>query len=210
MTTMDQHLPLAIRRAAELVPTAWKNGNGTTCEVAVSPDDASFNDFTWRASMAEIATDGDFSPFPGIDRTLVLLGGAGVVLHLDTGRGPAEQHTLYEPFEPFRFAGETPLRATLLQGASHGFNLMIRRNAGAGDVEVWRGPGNFVLPEDLVLLFIVRGVVELHGAGANAPAPIALDPCDSVKVNALAKSGLSVVLPANAVVLAVRIRLTAD
>jgi environmental stress-induced protein Ves len=57
----------------------WKNGGGQTTEIAVSAG-ASLADFDWRVSIAEINADGPFSAFAGVDRTLVLLSGAGVRL----------------------------------------------------------------------------------------------------------------------------------
>lgn len=207
MNMTEEHLPLTIRRAATLVPTLWKNGGGTTCELAVCPDGASLDDFVWRASMAEVAADGDFSFFPGIDRTIVLLGGAGMELDLTPPTDDPVHHALREPFAPFDFTGETSLKATLVDGPTHDFNLMVRRDAGVGEVRVWKGPADFPLPEDLALLFIVRGIAQLHGADATNPSPIALDPCDTVKFNAAVKPGLSVALPANAVALAIKIRL---
>ncbi|MGI4858448.1 MAG: HutD/Ves family protein, partial [Janthinobacterium lividum] len=74
-----------VRRAATLAPVAWKNGGGTTSEIAVWPRAASFDAFVWRVSVAEIAQDGAFSDFPGVDRTIVLLSGAG----MDLEGGPA-------------------------------------------------------------------------------------------------------------------------
>lgn len=210
MKPTDGHFPIVIRRAATLEPTLWKNGRGTTCEVGICPDGASLDDFVWRASMAEIATDGAFSYFPGVDRTLVLLGGAGMELDLRPQADAQVHHALREPFTPFGFSGETPLEATLVDGPTHDFNLMVRRDVAAGEVRVWRGPGTFPLPDDLVLLFVVRGVAALEGADPGDPTPIMLDPCDSVKLNGIVKQGLSVALPANAIALAVRVRLHAE
>ena len=58
----------------------WKNGGGSTTEIAISPPDAGFDDFDWRISVATIAADGPFSAFAGIDRVITLLAGAGVLL----------------------------------------------------------------------------------------------------------------------------------
>ena len=58
----------------------WKNGGGTTAEIAAFPDGAGFNAFDWRISLAEVASDGPFSAFPGIDRTLMLVEGARLAL----------------------------------------------------------------------------------------------------------------------------------
>ncbi|MBM7325185.1 HutD family protein, partial [Agrobacterium sp. S2] len=47
----------------------WKNGGGVTTEIIVHPAKASMADFDWRISMANVAQDGPFSIFPGVDRT---------------------------------------------------------------------------------------------------------------------------------------------
>ena len=58
----------------------WKNGGGVTTEIAVFPANAGLEDFEWRLSMATVASDGPFSLFAGIDRTLAVLEGEGLVL----------------------------------------------------------------------------------------------------------------------------------
>src|SRR6185369_11614525 len=61
-------------------PMPWKNGGGRTIEIAVHPVGATLDAFQWRVSIADIERDGPFSRFPGIDRTIVLLEGAGMHL----------------------------------------------------------------------------------------------------------------------------------
>ena len=58
----------------------WKNGLGHTMQIATHPADADLASFVWRVSVAEVTQDGPFSPFAGVDRTLVLLTGAGMKL----------------------------------------------------------------------------------------------------------------------------------
>src|SRR6476619_3067787 len=58
----------------------WKNGAGRTTEIAVHPPGAALDAFAWRVSIADVERDGPFSRFPGIDRTIVLLGGSGMRL----------------------------------------------------------------------------------------------------------------------------------
>ena len=62
----------------------WKNGAGRTTEIAVHPPGAALDTFAWRVSIADVERDGPFSRFPGIDRTIVLLEGAG--MRLRSGR----------------------------------------------------------------------------------------------------------------------------
>ena len=67
-------------RNEDLVRVPWKNGGGTTAEVAAFPEGSGFETFGWRISMADVASDGPFSLFPGIDRTLIVVEGDGIEL----------------------------------------------------------------------------------------------------------------------------------
>ncbi|KAA1179629.1 HutD family protein [Rhizobium tropici] len=108
----------------------WKNGGGETVEIAVSPDGAGLADFDWRVSMATVATDGPFSVFPGIDRTLSILDGEGMTLFIE-GRAPER---LTQASEPLPFAADTPTSATLIDGTITDLNVMTRRGSHAHKV----------------------------------------------------------------------------
>jgi environmental stress-induced protein Ves len=103
--------------------TRWKNGGGETAEIAVSPDNSGLDDFDWRISMATVASDGPFSAFPGVDRTLSVLEGAGIVLEVE-GNAPA---TLTPGSQPFSFAAGAAAGARLLDGTITDLNVMTRR-----------------------------------------------------------------------------------
>ena len=109
-------------RSRDLVRVPWKNGGGTTAEVAVHPPGAALDGFDWRISMADVASDGPFSRFPGIDRTLVLAEGRDLTLTLE-GRS----HRLAEPGDLLAFPGEADTVATLGHGAIRDVNIMSRR-----------------------------------------------------------------------------------
>ncbi|MFI1585371.1 HutD family protein [Embleya sp. NPDC020630] len=122
----------------------WRNGGGDTreiaCEGSAGPGGDSA-DFGWRASIATIAADGPFSPFPGVDRTITLLAGDGVHLIADGGDAPGTpplDHRLDRPGVPFAFSGDLALRARLLgdgdRGAVRVLNIMIRRGRWTADV----------------------------------------------------------------------------
>jgi environmental stress-induced protein Ves len=121
-----------------LPAVAWKNGGGTTREIACRPAGAGLDDFDWRVSVATIAADGAFSAFPGIDRTIALLHGDGV--HLHSTDGSAIDHRLDTFFQPFAFDGGHALRATLLGGESTDFNVMTRRSRFRAELRVIRAP----------------------------------------------------------------------
>jgi environmental stress-induced protein Ves len=101
----------------------WKNGLGWTREIFRYPQDT--DAWEWRLSIAEVDKDGAFSAFPGCHRELVLLTGEGMRLLFDDG----ETVVLNPPHDRHRFAGERALRAELLNGPTHDFNVIWRRDA---------------------------------------------------------------------------------
>jgi uncharacterized protein len=111
---------LRIIRSAEYPTRPWKNGGGTTRDIAVSPPGASLDDFDWRLSLARVDRDGPFSRFDNVDRTLVLLSGA-MTLHEQDRRIDLVRH------EPVMFEGERAFAATVEGGATLDFNVMTRR-----------------------------------------------------------------------------------
>jgi len=139
---------------AALAPRPWKNGGGVTREIAAFPPGAGMDAFQWRVSVADIAADGPFSAFPGIDRQIALLGGAGVRLLADDG---SFDHRLDKIGAPFAFAGERGVQATLIDGATRDFNVMTRRGRCRASVLAQRGGFTLAAGTDAVLLFAVEG-----------------------------------------------------
>lgn len=136
-------------RRGELAATPWKNGGGVTREIVSWPPGATVAHFDWRVSIAHIASSGPFSAFPGVDRVITLLEGAGVALHSADG---TVNHRLDQALMPFAFAGETPLQADLLGPDCHDFNVMTRRSACSAKVLVLRDSATLPLqPQGLLL-----------------------------------------------------------
>jgi environmental stress-induced protein Ves len=114
---------LKIIRASHCLTTPWKNGGGSTTEIAAEPSGASLDTFDWRVSMAQVASDGPFSEFPGIDRTLAIVSGRGLVLTI----GNDAPVTIEGESEPINFAGDIPTSARLIGGEITDLNVMARR-----------------------------------------------------------------------------------
>ena len=112
-----------IIRASAGRRTRWKNGGGETMEIAIAPAGASLDDFDWRISMATVASDGPFSVFAGVDRTICILDGAGVRLVIDAE--PARE--LNTTSAPLPFSGDAAAHSTLIDGVVTDFNVMTRR-----------------------------------------------------------------------------------
>ncbi|CAN5261297.1 HutD family protein [soil metagenome] len=131
----------------------WKNGAGVTRQIAVAPADAGVADFDWRISVAEVGRDAPFSAFPGVDRCIVLLRGAGMRLK---SAGGEVDHRLDEPLAPFSFRGELPLQATLIGGVCSDFNVMTRRGVWRSEVAV-HSAGFDVAACDVFVLLCIEG-----------------------------------------------------
>ena len=108
----------------------WRNGFGWTREIHAQASRPGGADWDWRLSIAEIEQDAPFSTFPGIDRELVLLHGNGLRLRFDDG----EACLLKPPHGRLRFAGERAVTGELVDGTTHDFNLMWRRDAIAAEL----------------------------------------------------------------------------
>ena len=151
-----------------ITPQPWKNGAGLTREIAVGPQGASAIDFDWRFSLAEVERDAPFSAFPGIDRCITLLSGAGMRLR---SVGGELDHCLDQLLVPFHFSGDTPLSATLVDGPSSDFNVMTRRGAWTADVTVQRSAFEPV-SADVTLLLCSEGEWRVDGISPETLGPM--------------------------------------
>lgn len=145
----------SVLRHSDLPIEAWKNGGGLTSEIAICPEGADLADFDWRISMATIGVDGGFSEFAGIDRSLALVAGKGVNLQF----GKAEPQPLMPKEKPLRFAGETQVYASLLQGKVIDFNVMTRRSSYTHTLQqqLFSEPQTWVFAGESGLLFLAEG-----------------------------------------------------
>jgi environmental stress-induced protein Ves len=122
---------LQVLRASTYRRMPWKNGGGETTEIAVFPQDADLATFGWRVSMATVTSDGPFSVFPGIDRTLSILQGDGMELEI-AGRAPV---VLTQASKPLAFPADAATSAWLVSGAIVDLNVMTRRGQWVHQVE---------------------------------------------------------------------------
>jgi environmental stress-induced protein Ves len=162
-------------RAADYRVMPWKNGGGTTTEIAVSPDDAGLDDFDWRVSMAHVGGSGPFSSFAGIDRTLSVLEGEGIVL--DMAGQPAARLT--KASAPFSFPADLPTSAALVAGPITDLNVMTRRGRMLHSVErlVISRPVEIATEAGSTLILCHKGEAVFPGIG-----PIRLGPLDTLLV----------------------------
>ena len=105
--------------------TPWKNGGGVSVDIAVGPDEM------WRFGRTPITAGGPFSDYTGFDRLQVLVAGRGLVLQTPEG-----EIDVRRPFQPVRFAGETPIVSRLEAGPVEVVNLIGQRSCVRLDLRI--------------------------------------------------------------------------
>lgn len=128
-------------RALDLPARPWDNGGGVTRDLVAGGDP-----WRWRLSLADIAADGPFSAYPGVERWFAVAEGAGVELTIG---GVAAVIRPLDP--PLVFDGAAAPHCRLLDGPVRALNLMLRgargvmRRAGTGVTwsEDWPLRGHF-------------------------------------------------------------------
>ena len=172
-----------------LIP--WKNGGGTTRELLVWPQATGW---VCRVSVAEVAANGPFSRFDGVQRWFAVLAGAGVQLRMDTPTA-AHTHTLTRHSAPLCFDGALLTQCDLLDGPTQDFNLMLRHNQATGHLQ--RVQGNFCVttfaPKIVAVYAISTGATARFGINSwqlppnslawqvvPADTPVQLDAADAL------------------------------
>lgn len=126
--------------AADRVEEPWRNGGGSTREIAALPGP---HGPVWRLSMARVEADGPFSVFSGVTRTIMVMAGdemslniAGVEVRIDS--------------EPFTFDGGAVSYGALRGSAVTDFNVMIERGQYDSSTQrIAAGRSEFDVPSDL-------------------------------------------------------------
>jgi environmental stress-induced protein Ves len=136
-------------REHDLVRVPWKNGGGTTAEVAAFPEGSGFETFGWRVSMADVASDGPFSLFPGIDRTLIVVKGDGIELDVEGIAYPLDKAT-----PKLSFSGDDITIGRLLSGPIRDLNVMTRRGQFRHRARFIES-GVALLSDDTIVAFLV-------------------------------------------------------
>lgn len=144
--------------------TPWKNGGGTTVDIALSGD-------VWRFGRTPIVQPGPFSDYAGYDRVQVLVSGSGLVLETPQGEIDVRQ-----PFRPVRFTGETPIVSRLESGPVEVVNLIGARAHVQVDIAVLDEDRTLVLQPGTHIAYSPHGdaTVAVQGAERKLASDYAL------------------------------------
>jgi environmental stress-induced protein Ves len=147
----------------------WKNGGGETIEIAIFPPGAGLDDFGWRISTATVASDGPFSIFESIDRTLCVLSGAGISLAVRDD----EARLLDQESPPFSFPADAPAAARLIDGPIVDLNVMARRGAWRHEVRRHRMQAGDLITVDAAavhtIVFCRSGSIDVDDGSGPMP-----------------------------------------
>ena len=139
----------------------WKNGGGTTLEIAREEFDGRM---LCRVSIATVAASGPFSDFSGYRRSIMLLSGKGMLLRFDDARSVR----LDFPYVPFEFDGGLAVHGELIEGPVEDFNLMVdaaHATGTLGVLDLGAAPLTLTPNHDVLLLFALSGSVNVDADG---------------------------------------------
>lgn len=123
---------ITLIKESDQLKMPWKNRQGTTAQILISPKGASLDklDFDYRLSSAPIKTAGPFSKFPGYQRILLPVSGAGFVLN---------GHP-YATFEAAHFSGDDETHCELLKKEVTDLGLIYHPERASANVRVLNVP----------------------------------------------------------------------
>lgn len=140
--------------------TRWKNGGGETREIYKLLNKNM--ELFFRISVANIESDGPFSVYPNINRTLCLLQGNGIDLTFNHAQSFILKHAL----EFISFPGTDTIDCKLINGPVQDFNIMIDPMYGDFDVKAYdlntRDKKMNLSLSQKTFLFIAEGKIRLN------------------------------------------------
>ena len=153
--TSETNTMATILLPADFTAMPWKNGGGVTHEIV---RDERQGAMLWRLSIAEVASDGAFSLFPGMTRLLTVIAGDGMTLEAD------DVILTAKPRQPVRFSGDTALFGRLTTGPVRDLNFIFDASTINADMSRLDGPAEVNLHATAVTAAIcIEGQAQVDG-----------------------------------------------
>jgi len=118
------HMKMTLKTPEQFKNVPWKNGKGTTTELAIN-EGGTLDNFDWRISIASVAENGLFSNFSGYTRNLTLIAGNGIDLH-HYHNHISVTHSLKNILDVSVFDGGSATNGELHKGEILDFNVIVR------------------------------------------------------------------------------------
>ncbi|KAL0081625.1 hypothetical protein F4703DRAFT_1868243 [Phycomyces blakesleeanus] len=147
---------------------AWKNGLGTTTEIAIYPPNTDFkkDPFLWRLSVTETRSDSTFCIFPGYDCTMIVLPNKKseapslLLRHQDT-----EALINVKPLFPYTWEGQWTTSCRITNGPISSIHFMLNKSFGTAQSKVITIGASATEAEDnkilmvgaFALVYVVKG-----------------------------------------------------
>ena len=149
---------ITLIKESDQLKMPWKNRQGTTAQILIAPKGATLDklDFDYRLSSAPIKGAGPFSKFPGYQRILLPVSGAGFVLN---------GHP-YATFEAAHFSGDDDTHCELLKKEVTDLGLIYDPKRLSANVRVLNLPFPLTLtlePEKTYLCHLLSGQLTVQG-----------------------------------------------
>ncbi len=152
---------IKIIKSKEYKNMPWKNGLGTTYEVAIYPKEAQLVkcDFQWRLSSAHILNNNSFSTFNGYSRILIVWKGDGLILN--------DKKLL--PMVPYQFSGDDKIDCSLIKDEVFDLGLIYKSTEFNASIKVYNFSANqnFVnlnLDDEVNFIFCSSCKLTVHAA----------------------------------------------
>lgn len=159
-------MSLRLLSPADYRRVPWKNGLGTTLELATDAAQPG-GPWSWRMSIADVPARSDFSRFDGVDRRLAVLEGAGMELF---EVGSTRAIVVPREGEAHAFRGEDALEGAPIGSGVRDVNLFLARAAWTGGMRVIRGASPALSLDAKIVLAYVH----------EAPSPLRVEADDAV------------------------------
>ncbi|MEQ9491193.1 MAG: HutD family protein [Alphaproteobacteria bacterium] len=146
----------------------WKNGEGTTRQIATGGNDPDTGDWGWRVSIAAVERDGAYSEFPGVDRLTTVVVGNGTDLFHPDGSTIA-----LNPFQPTLIPSDVALWGFLRDEPIVNLNVMTRQGRYTATAEIMDGPQERTVetaPSGVLLVYGLGGKCSLQSDGGDTVA----------------------------------------
>ncbi len=158
---------ITIISPAQFKQIPWKNGKGTTTELAIN-EGGTLDDFDWRLSIASVVEDGEFSDFSGYWRNLVLISGNGISLQ-HTHNRETKTDDLSELLQISSFDGGSITRGKLVNNKITDFNIMAKIGEYKAEVSTYTTKEKVkITPCDLCFVYSLANELSITTANKSS------------------------------------------
>ncbi|MGE5084886.1 MAG: HutD family protein [Bacillota bacterium] len=152
----------------------WKNGRGTTSQIAIDSTQSQFPDnFLWRVSSASVVSNDHFSIFDGYQRALLVVEGNGLWLN----------DVELKPFVPYFFSGSEAVDCNLISGPVVDLGIIFKAHEVQVRVEILRAntielAGNV----GIQFLYLAQGQAVFAGGVLNKGDTLKIETSDNIQL----------------------------